>query len=420
VLRLLAAIAVVAASACSGGDDAPEVAARTVVTYGASGRVLQVPEDHPRIADAVRAAQPGDLVLIAPGVYREEVEVETPGIVLRGLDRNATILDGDHTLENGILVEADGVAVENLTVRNYALNGVLVSKAYDSADPASATPLQGYRISYVTAANNGLYGLYAFAARGGLIEHAYASGHPDSGVYVGQCKPCDAVVTDTIGELNAVGYLGTNASGNIAVVRSTWTRNRVGMMSNSQTMELLAPQVGGTFAGNLVAGNAETATPEQASGAFGVGIVIGGGTQNVVVRNVVRGHPVAGVVVTDLDGFRPEGNEVRENRFEENALDAAAYLSAAGAAPGNCFAANRFEGATLPADIQTALACGGSGAVPVGAPNRAPAPPGVDYRAIPLPGPQPQMPDAASSPARPARPDPPTIDLATITAPTEP
>lgn len=402
---------------CSGNQAQPEQISRTEVSYAASGVTIRVPDDHPTIAAAVDAAKPGDLVLIAPGVYREQVEIETPGVVLRGLDRDLTVLDGNHELENGIIVEANGVAIENLTVRNYALNGVLVSSAYEGNSPADAVPLRGYRISYVTAHNNGLYGLYVFAARGGIIEHSYVSGHPDSGIYIGQCKPCDAVVTDSIGEFNAVGYLGTNASGNIFVVRSTWARNRVGMMSNSQNMERLAPQVGAVFAGNSVVDNAETNTPAQASGAFGVGIAIGGGTENLISNNLIRGHPVAGLVLTDLDGYRPQGNQVRGNRFEENALDAAAYVGAAGEAKGNCFAGNSFGGATLPAAIETVLACSAKGVPVVGAPPLPASPPGVDYRTVAPPGPQPQMPEAATAKARPALAAPPEIDVESIGLP---
>jgi pectin methylesterase-like acyl-CoA thioesterase len=36
-----------------------------------------VPQQHRTIQAAVNAARPGDLVLIGPGVYREEVKVTT-------------------------------------------------------------------------------------------------------------------------------------------------------------------------------------------------------------------------------------------------------------------------------------------------------------------------------------------------------
>ena len=110
-----------------------------------------MPADYPTITEAVDAAVPGDLVLISPGIYNEAVNVTTDELTIRGLDRNEVILDGEFELDNGIRVlGADGVAVENLTARNYTTNGVLL----DDVD--------GYRGSYVTAYRNGDYGVYAF------------------------------------------------------------------------------------------------------------------------------------------------------------------------------------------------------------------------------------------------------------------
>ena len=83
-----------------------------------------VPEEYPTIQAAVDAAQPGDLVRIGPGIYHEQVVVGPAkhDIVLRGTDRNRVVLDGgDGARFNGIAVHADGVAVENLTVRGFAL-----------------------------------------------------------------------------------------------------------------------------------------------------------------------------------------------------------------------------------------------------------------------------------------------------------
>jgi len=66
----------------------------------------------------VDAAMPGDLMLVAPGVYRESVVVLTPDLTIRGLDRNLVILDGEFGRDNGIKVlAADNVVVENMTAR---------------------------------------------------------------------------------------------------------------------------------------------------------------------------------------------------------------------------------------------------------------------------------------------------------------
>ena len=58
-------------------------------------------------------------MLIDEGVYNESVVVETDNIVIRGVDRQTVVLDGEHSEEmaNGIIVFSNGVAVENLPAK---------------------------------------------------------------------------------------------------------------------------------------------------------------------------------------------------------------------------------------------------------------------------------------------------------------
>jgi hypothetical protein len=389
---------------------------------------VRVPQDLPTIQAAVEAAQKGDLILIAPGTYNESVVIQKAGVTLRGLDRNTVILDGQHKKQNGIIAAADGVVIENLTVHSYNGSGVYVWGGYskDAIDPTKTFGLgndaiKGYRVSYVTTYNNGLYGIYAFGSRGGQIDHSYASGHPDSGIYIGQCKPCNAVVTDVIAEGNAIGYEGTNASGGVYIVNSIFRKNRIGMTPNSQKMEKLTPQTETFIAGNIVTDNSNPTSPEQAKGGFGEGIIVGGGTKNVVVRNRVSGHKVAGILVNSFGDFPPENNRVEGNVLSDNAVDLLYDVptsgTAAGSAAGNCFTANTFT-TSMPTSIEIAMACpGGTGAIK-GSPLRLPnPPPNVSYKTLPAPPAQQSMPDAATAPAAAMPETMPKIDLATIKVP---
>ena len=101
-------------------------------------------EQYTTIQDAVDSANTGDLVLISPGVYNESVTVTTSYLTLRGTDRNKVIIDGEFMRENGIQIyETDGVTVENLSVRNFSLNGVYWNTS------------KGFKGSYLTVYNNG-------------------------------------------------------------------------------------------------------------------------------------------------------------------------------------------------------------------------------------------------------------------------
>lgn len=386
----------------------------------AGPRTIRVPADVPTIAGAADRAREGDLVLIAPGTYHETVEVEHGGITIRGEDRNTVVLDGQGRFANGIQVVADRVAVENLTITGFQQNGLIFDGGYDR--PASDNPgagdavLKGYRASYVTSYNNGLYGIYAFAARDGVIEHSLASGHPDSGIYVGQCNPCNAVISDVIGERNAIGYYGTNASGGVYLINSEFRFNRLGITPNSQKMEILSPQAEAVVAGNWVHDNDDPNTPPIPRGYFGGGIVVGGGMKNRILRNLVEGHDGAGIQITGLNDFMPENNEITENVVRGNGTDLV-FDADPTDGHGNCFARNTYSSSS-PAKLEALLPCNAQ-PLPLTRNSFVPlaGPPGIPYSQVRKPDPQPVMPGAVTAPPAPVGP-PPAVDLASITIPT--
>ena len=368
-------------------------------------RVLRVPVAYPTIQAAVDDARPGDLVLVAPGVYHEEVRVTTPFVTIRGLDRNGVILDGEFKRANGIAVlGADGVVIENMTARHYTLNGFYWNGVL------------GYRGSYLTAYNNGDYGLYAFDSIYGQFDHSYASGHPDSGFYIGQCKPCHALITDVVAEHNALGYSGTNAGGDLTIRDSVWRYNMAGIVPNTLDSEKLAPQDGVRIVRNRVYSNHNRQAPAKALQypSFGNGIVVAGGIHNVIEGNWVWDHPEFGIlIVPNLDeqfwvasGHRVQGNVVWASGRADLALG-----FPAGA--GTCFAGNRYD-SSRPGGIEWLYGCGslllrvgGGDLLPTLVPlrrfleaRRGDFEAG-DWRSQPVPPPQPGMPDPLAPPAPP-------------------
>ncbi|MER6331922.1 NosD domain-containing protein [Streptomyces sp. NPDC001034] len=384
---------------------------------------IRVPADAPTISAAVSLARPGDLVLVAPGVYHESVRIRTPRVTLRGASRDKVVIDGRLRQPNGVVVAAPGVAVENLTVENNTQNGVLVtgsaaavaglpghSGGYDTGDEP-VTFLKSFLVSYVTATRNGLYGIYAFSAQNGVIEHSYASGGADSGIYVGQCKPCRVVVRDNIAELNAVGYEGTNAGGDMYVVGNRLVGNRVGLTTDSDHQEKLLPQRGAVIAGNLIADNQQPKTPEQADGGWGIGVGVDGGSANRFLRNRITGNADAGFVITATADVPSDGNRITDNDFTANGVDIGWTFPTATHGRGNCLHGNTLR-RTVPARLAVAASCPqdtGSPS-PSGTWARPPAPRGIPFTDVAAPGPQPQFPDATTTgatvvPAVPELPD---------------
>ncbi len=369
--------------------------------------ILRVPADYPTIQSAVDAAQSGDLVLVSPGTYREAVKIRKAGITIRGVDRNSVILDGGSKLPNGIDAQADGVVVENMTAHHYVGNGFFWSR------------LTGYRGSYLTAYDNGDYGLYALGATRGEFDHTYASGNPDSGFYIGECFPCDALITDVLAENNGLGYSGTNAGGNLVIKDSVWRNNAAGIVPNTLDTETGPPERGTTIVHNEVIANNNADSPQFAypRAFLGVGIGVPGGDLNYIAENHVVDQSDYGIVVSgiitplatdpnQMDFWLPSGNVVARNRVSHSGI--ADLVLAAPAGANNCFADNQ-AATTLPALLELTHACGSpltlDGGGDLGPTLRVfaryqyatgPNFTGRDWRTYPAPPPQPNMPDVTA------------------------
>jgi len=350
------------------GDEATVAGSRSGVGPGREpvptqyAPTLRVPQDYPTIQRAVDHARPGGMVLIGPGVYEESVTVTTPYLTIRGTDRNRTIIDGGFERANGIEVfDADGVAIENLTSRDNLLNGITWNGVH------------GYWGRYVTAYDNGDYGIFAYDSDDGQIDHAYASGSPDSGFYVGQCDPCHAVVTDVVSTGNAAGFSGTNAA-DVAIVNSEWTGNLSGIVPNTLDSQEDPPQHDMVIAGNYVHDNDARDAPTTALTypSYGMGIVVTGGVDDVVTGNLVEDQATYGVVVLpmlDRNLWPSSGNEVRDNVIRRSGIaDVALGAPSAG---GDCFAGNSARTSQPPA-IEVLYPCTGWQPFPGGGGSMAP------------------------------------------------
>ncbi|EWC63242.1 putative lipoprotein [Actinokineospora spheciospongiae] len=284
----------------------------------------------------------------------------------------------------------------------------------DSAAQGRRCFLDSFLVSHVTATGNGLYGIYAFSARNGVIEGSYASGSVDSGIYLGQCKPCRVVVRDNVAELNAIGFEATNASGDVYVVGNRFSGNRVGLATSSDHQEKLLPQRGSVVAGNLIAANQQVATPEQADGGWGTGVGIDGGSDNRVLRNRITDNANAGLVITATQDIPANGDQVLDNVFTANGVDVGWVFPTATKGYGNCVGGADLR--TAPAGLTTAAPCPATPGSP--SPSGAltgPRPPrGIPFTEVAAPPAQPQLPGAAGAsevPAVPALPDPTAVPV---------
>jgi len=346
------------------------------------------------IQAAVNASKPGDWIFIAPGDYHEDddasitgpnqdtaegwyggVLIQTNDIHLVGVDRNSVIVDGtlpnmpdetgpcspneddqnfgpDDLGQNGIVVWANDVSIDNLTVCNY-LDGTTSGSDsgnelwWNGGDGSGKIGLRDYEGSYLTATSTyfqstpggstnpdaasfcntcALYGIFSSNSSRGSWNQIYANNFADSGAYIGAChRVCDATVDDGWFEDNALGYSGTNSGGQLFIQNSTFDNNKEGLDTNTAlTGDPPPPQNGecpgdkdvpgsqpvpGTDPiiyscwvfgpGNLVENNNNPNVPVSGTAGLGptaTGQTVSGGRNDVVIGNTYEGNEGYGLL----------------------------------------------------------------------------------------------------------------------------
>src|SRR5881397_2315003 len=111
------------------------------------------------IAVGVSHAQNGDWVMVWPGYYREAVTIQprpglSSGLHIRGMQRNGVVLDGTKADGSGIHVQGvNNTWVENMSGQHYKTG---------SSNAFYWTGVDGFWGNYLTAYDNGDYGVYAY------------------------------------------------------------------------------------------------------------------------------------------------------------------------------------------------------------------------------------------------------------------
>jgi hypothetical protein len=364
---------------------------------------IHVPQDAATLQLAIAAAQPGDTIVLESGSYPggNVVPAAKHDLTIRGVDRTAVVLDGADKRKNGIVVHADGVSILNMSAHNFLENAFY----WGAADR--------FRASYLTVWNVQGYGIYVEDGEHGVIDNDYVSGAADAAYYVGECKSCDATITDVVATLSAVGYSGTNATG-VVIRDSVWDGNGAGIVPNTYANEALPPEARTTIVGNTITRSGRERVPIHTAlaGFIGIGIAIAGGNANTVRDNRVTGSERYGIAVFPTARYvtfnrfaaepgppwRPRGNRVADNAVSGSGW--ADLALSAGSGPRNCFTGNAVV-RTLPRNLQSA-GCPAAGDHGVASVLTAPVrrmfadtlrrrrPPA--YTSLPAPPPQPSMP----------------------------
>ena len=437
IVLILALSSIVAAGGASAATDGPHV-----LYVGAFGGVATPKSStFKTIQAAVDAAKPTDWILIAPGDYHERgdmgadapsasdvsdgwyggVDITTPRIHLRGMNRNSVIVDGtlskastpcssaasnQNTLggkgRNGILIwKANGVSVENLTVCNFLAGSGNAGNEiwWNGGSGSSKIGLKGYVGNYLTATSSyfkgsdpknpsvcatcALYGIFSSDSTGpAALSYLYANNFSDSGMYVGACqRVCNVTIDHAWMEDNALGYSGTNSGGRIIVKNSMFDNNKEGFDTNTAlTGDPPPPQDGRCtgarsrtrcwiFTHNTLEKNNNPNVPISGTaglGPTGTGMTVSGGRYDTITNNTFIDNGAWGMAFVPY----PEGNLTSDGRTCRGTGGIAAtslkisglrclYDPWGGMLSNNTFSGNGFFGNPGNADYANLVAGGG-------------------------------------------------------------
>ena len=345
-------------------------------------RTLQVGERKPykTIGAAVRAARAGDTIKVADGTYREGVQIKGSAKRYLKLIGNVArpakvVLEGRGLrglgAQNGVKVDgADAVTVRGFTARHYRTNGFFVVNA------------TGYTLDRLRAMQTGVYGIYAFNSKGGLIQRSEAAWNNDAGFYIGQTppqtRPLRSVVREVTAYGNVIGFSGTNMR-YVTITRSSWFNNGVGIVPNALDSEKFAPPEDNVITDNDIFWNnfdyfagapfplRKGATGEVAY-PVGTGVLLFGSRRTKVVGNRIAGNYLVGVgalqqlLLKQADARDLVGNEISGNVFGASGDFNGRDLFYDGNGTGNCVGPNVGVRVTVPANGSTMAACPFTGA----------------------------------------------------------
>lgn len=253
--------------------------------------IIHEVKDGELIMDAVKKAQPGDLIRVFPGTYKETVYVDKDDIIFQGIikDGNWPVLDGSKELNDAFLYSGNGIQIENFKIINYKGNGIMGQAGNNFI----------LRNNWIIDA--GVYGIFPQFGKNGLIEHNVLSGIEDAAIYVGMCDNIDVLNNEVFG--NVAGIEIENS-------RHCLVENNLTYDNTGGILAFITPGLPiKTTYDVIIRNNFITKNNHENFGAPGsivsgippgTGILVMAADDVIIENNIISGNDNAGIIITDF------------------------------------------------------------------------------------------------------------------------
>jgi hypothetical protein len=308
------------------------------------------------IQAAINSASPGDTIVVHPGTYRENVNVNKNNITLRGSGASSegTVLVPPKNASGpmggigiGVFKKVDfqtGKVIERS--KGVRVTGFLVKGFHDFG--IFAYGASHFVIAHNAAMNNGAYGISGFHLRYGQFLYNFASGAGEAGFYVGDSLQAHFVVRGNEAAGNTFGIFIRDDTKPGVVADNKVHANCVGIVFLNTPSK--GADQGWLATKNQVYHNDKACPGSEGQPATsGVGIALIGVKSVVVGGNAIWGNQPTktsaikgGIAVGSSQSpkIAPTGNIVRANQAYNNKPDDITYD---GTGSGNKFVDNKCD-----------------------------------------------------------------------------
>lgn len=239
-----------------------------LVSSAVLAKEIKVPDEFKTIQEALNAAEPGDVILIASGDYTENLLI-TKSVTLQGDGRDFVSIIGDGVVPTVVISKAQNVVISSVTITN-GRNGI------EMADSS-------LMLTNVVLKRNNRRGLSAERSVLEIKESEVLETQPD-----------------------AEGFQG---SGIRVADHSKVTITNVTVSDNARVGITVSDSSEATITGSKVLG-----TLPNVSGAFGWGIEVAVNSKATIRENTVSGNTAVGIGVSENSQAVIESNQITDQK----------------------------------------------------------------------------------------------------------